>query len=256
MKRMLLVLVGIAIGLVLVVLSEGRMSHLRMLTPGLVPDGAAGVDGRSTVWRGQLHGLQPAVLPVSAELDWRFGGVETQGVRWDVELSGAGLDGQAVLGLPLAHDRFEIRAARAEVLLDEWPSLIDGWPLGGLLLAEAGSADIGLPERELHSVSIVLDWSAARVAGVTIGRGEAVVTSDRAGAWRAPFSLIGDVIRATGTVHGRLGDPRAQLEMQLETVSDSLPEEWLRALDQIGRARDGGWTITREIDLSQKWPLF
>lgn len=254
MRRAFLILAGVLLGLGLALLSDGRLSHLRSLAPGLVPGWLAGADGQSTLWRGQMRGLQPAIWPVAADLTWRFERIASPGALWSFSLSGKGLSGQGMLGIPPARDRLEIRGARAEILLDDQPALIDGWPLGGLLLAEGLSADLNLPGRDWRRLSTALDWSGARLDGVAIGHAEAVVTSD-AGGWRAPFSLTGDVIRATGSLAGRFGDPTAQLDLRIDPVGE-VPENWQTALDQAGRAADDGWQITREIDLATGWPLF
>lgn len=254
MRRAGLILLGLLLGLALALLSDGRLSHLRALAPGLVPGWLAGADGQSTLWRGQMRGLHPASWPVAADLTWRFDRIASPGALWSFSLSGRGLSGQGALGLPPARDRVEIRSTRAEILLDDWPDVIDGWPLGGLLLAEGLSADLTLPGRDWRHLSTAIDWSGARLAGVAIGHAEAVVTSE-SGSWRAPFSLTGDVIRATGTLAGRFGDPTARLDLRIDPVGE-LPEDWQRALDQAGSATGEGWQITREVDLTSGWPLF
>lgn len=254
MKRLALILMGLLLGLALAMLSDGRLTHLRGLAPGLVPGWLTGAEDQSSLWRGQVRGLHPALLPVKVDLAWRFDQIDGPGARWSVALSGPGLSGQGTLGFPLARDRADLRAVRLEILLGDWPALIDGWPLGGLLLAEGLSADLILPDRRLTRIDATLDWSAARLAGVDIGRAEAVLTSD-AGAWRVPFALTGDVIRANGTLSGRFGDPVAQLDLRIEPVGE-VPEDWQRALDQAGDVTDEGWQITRDINLGSGWPLF
>jgi hypothetical protein len=254
MRRAALILVGLLMGLTLAVMSEGRLAHLRALAPGLMPGWLTGAEDQSSLWRGQMRGLQPTLLPVPADLTWRFDQIDGPGARWSVTLSGPGLSGQGTLGLPLARDRADLRAARLEILVGDWPALIDGWPLGGLVMAQSLSADMTLPGRAVQSVDAVLDWSGARLAGVDIGHAEAVLTSD-AGTWRAPFALTGDVIRATGTLSGRFGDPLAQLDLRIDPVGE-VPEAWQRALDQTAVPTDEGWQISRDIDLAAGWPLF
>lgn len=254
MKRMALILLGLLFGLALAVLSEGRLIHLRTGAPGMVPGWLAGAEDQSSLWRGQMRGLHSAPWPVAVQLGWRFDRIEGLGGRWSVTLSGPGLTGQSSLGLPLAMDRAELSGARLEILPGDWPALIDGWPLGGLLLAEGLSADLTLPDRRFTRLDAALDWSGARLAGVDIGHAEAVVTSD-AGTWRAPFTLTGDVIRASGTLAGKFGDPMAQLDLRIDAVGE-VPEELQRALDQAGEAVEEGWQITLEIDLGSDWPLF
>jgi hypothetical protein len=254
MKRLLLILVGLLLGLALAALSEGRLTHLRSAAPGLVPGWLAGAEDTSSLWRGQRRRLQPPPWPVAGDVAWRFDQIEGLGGRWSVTLSGPGLSGQGRLGLPLALDRADLREAGLEILLGDWPALIDGWPLGGLVRVEGLRADLSLPERRLIRLDAVIDWSGARLAGVDIGTAEAVLTSD-AGTWRAPFALTGDVIRASGTLSGRFGDPMAQLDLRIDPVGE-VPEDWQRALDQSGQSVDEGWQITRDIDLGAGWPLF
>ncbi|WP_417726336.1 hypothetical protein [Roseovarius sp.] len=254
MRRSALIFAGLLLGLVFAMLSEGRLAHLRALAPGFVPAALAGAEDQSSLWRGQTRGLQPVPWPVAADLTWRFDRLASPGALWSIGLSGPGLTGQGELGLPLALDHAELRAAGLEILLADWPVLIDGWPLGGLVLAKGISADLTLPQGRLQRLNAVLDWSGARLAGVEIGHAEVVLTSD-AGNWRAPFSLNGDVIRASGTLSGRFGDAMAQLDLRIDPVG-ALPEDWLRALDQSGTAIDKGWQITRELDLAAGWPLF
>jgi hypothetical protein len=254
MKRLVLILLGLVLGLALAALSEGRLTHLRSAAPGLVPGWLAGAEDHSSLWRGQRRGLQMRPWPVAGDVTWRFDQIEGLGGRWSVTLSGPGLSGQGALTLPLALDQAELRGGRLDILLGDWPALIDGWPLGGRVLAEGLSADMTLPDRRLTRLGAVIDWSGARINGVEIGTAEAVLTSD-AGTWRAPFSLTGDVINARGTLSGRFGDPMAQLDLRIDPVGE-LPEGWQRALDQSGEAADSGWQITRDVDLGAGWPLF
>lgn len=256
MSRAIVIVIGVVLGLALAVLSSGHLGHLRSLAPSLIPGWMAVVDGQSSLWRGQAADLRVSAVPVSADLSWRFARLAAPGTWWSVTLSGPGLSAEAELGLPPARDRAAIRAGRAEILLGDWPPLIEGWPFGGLVTVTELSADLGLPSGQLQRISAALEWSNARLGGAVIGPGEAMLTSDSAGGWRAPFSLSGEGLAATGSLSGRLGDTGARLDLAIEPLPD-LPEDMARALDRSAQALPGGgWRITREVDLGADWPLF
>lgn len=256
MSRAIVIVIGVALGLALAALSSGRLGHLRSVAPSLVPGWMAGLDGQSSLWRGRAADLRLAVLPVPGDLSWRFARPGAPGAHWDVMLSGPGLSAEAQLGLPLARDRAEIRAGRAEILLGDWPALIADWPLDGLVTVTGLSADLDVPSGQPRHISAALEWSNARLGEVGLGPGEAVLTSDPGGGWRAPFSTTGEGIAVTGTLSGRLGATLARLDLRIEP-SEDMPEGLARTLDASWQVLpDGGWQITREVDLGVDWPLF
>ncbi len=254
MKRFLLIFSGVLCGLVLVVLSEGRVGHLRALAPQMVPGWAAPVDNAATLWHGQARGIRPLGLPVETDFNWRFARLAAPGAIWDLTAVAPGLAGQAELGLPAARDRAELRGGRVEVLLGDLPDLIRGVALDGLLAVEGLRADLALPERSLRSLGAQIRLSAARINGQEVGTGEMTVVSDQGGGWRAPFSLEGDLIFATGTLEGRFGTPVAVLEMRIEDAG-KMPTDWQEALDRMARKDGTSWVVRRDLDLSLDWPL-
>ena len=78
MKRLVLILLGLVLGLALAALSEGRLTHLRSAAPGLVPGWLAGAEDHSSLWRGQRRGLQMRPWPVAGDVTWRCCRVTTR----------------------------------------------------------------------------------------------------------------------------------------------------------------------------------
>lgn len=254
MTRFLLIVAGVLCGLALVALSEGRVGHLRAFAPQMVPGWAAPIDNGATLWRGRARGLRPVALPVETDVTWRFARLGAPGAVWALSAVAEGLTGRAELGLPLARDRAKISDGRAEILLGDWPGLVRGVALDGLLTVSDLRAKLALPGRSLRSFDADLRWTGARVQGQDIGTGEMTVLSDQGGGWRAPFSLAGDVITVSGTLEGRFGAPVAMLEMRIEDAGD-MPAEWQAALDRVARKDGISWVVRRDLDLSQDWPL-
>ena len=254
MTRFLLIVVGVLCGLGLVLLSEGRVGHLRAFAPQMVPGWAAPIDSDATLWTGRARGVRPMGLPVEANVNWRFARFGAPGAVWTLTAVAEGLTGGAELGLPLARDRAELRDGRAEILLGDWPGLVRGVALGGLLNVSGLRAELALPARTLRAFSADIRWTGARIQGQDIGTGEMTVLSDQGGGWRAPFSLEGDVITASGTLEGRFGAPVAVLDMRIEDVGE-MPADWREALDRVARKDGTSWIVRRDLDLSLDWPL-
>ncbi len=254
MKRFLLIVIGVLFGLALVVLSEGRVGHLRAFAPHMVPGWAAPIDSGATLWTGRARGLRPMGLPVETNLNWRFARLGAPGAVWTLTSEAEGLTGRAELGLPLALDRAELRDGRAEILLGDWPGLVRGVALDGLLTVSGLRAELALPGRSLRSFGGDIRWTGARIQGQEVGTGEMTVLSDQGGGWRAPFSLAGDVITVSGTLEGRFGAPVAVLEVRIEDAGE-MPAEWQAALDRVARKDGISWVVRRDLDLSQDWPL-
>jgi|GEM_PF-986663 len=254
MTRFLLILSGVLCGLLLVVLSEGRVGHLRAFAPQMVPGWAAPIDNGATLWQGRARGIRPLGFPVETDLSWRFARLRAFGAIWDLSAMAPGLSGRAELDLPLARDRAELRDGRAEVLLGDWPGLVRGVTLDGLLEVAGLHADLALPERSLRAFGADIRWTGARINGQDIGTGEMTVLSDQGGGWRAPFSLEGDVVVASGTLEGRFGAPVAVLDLRIENAG-GMPIEWQKALDRVARRVGTSWIVRRDLDLSLEWPL-
>jgi hypothetical protein len=193
-------------------------------------------------------------LPIETDLNWRFARLGAPGAVWDLTAAAEGLTGRAELGLPLARDRAELRDGRAEIVLGDWPGLVRGVALDGLLNISGLRADLALPGRGLRTFGAEIRWTGARIQGQDIGTGEMTVLSDQGGGWRAPFSLEGDVVIASGTLEGRFGAPVAVLEMRIEDAGE-MPPEWQDALDRVARKDGASWIVRRDLDLSLDWPL-
>lgn len=255
MTRGLLILLGLLTGLGLAVLSEGRMSHLRLVAPQLAPVWTAPIDGAATLWQGQARGVSFAVLPVPMDLRWRFERVERVGVVWSIRLNGAGVDGRAEMRLPWSRDRVVLRDVSGDLALADLPAIIGGAVQTGLLRVESMRAEIGLPERQLRSLAAQVEMTGGRFGPVEIGAGEAILTSDQAGDWRMPLSVAGAMLRAEGTLAGALGRPEARLDLRI-TEGESMSDEARRVLDRVAERDDDGWRLTPDIESLGAWPVF
>lgn len=255
MTRGLIVLAGLLIGLGLAVLSAGQLRHLRAALPGTVPGWSVPVEGTSTLWRGQARALRLSGWPVAADLGWRFGRAGAEGLIWDVTLAAPGLRGRADLGLPWSLDLVGLRTGHAEIRLEEWPGLIGGWPLRGLVSVEDLTADLALPGGRPLALSARITLAGGQLADADLGSGEAMLVSEPGGGWRMPVSVAGPAVRVSGSLEGRFGTHDARLDLRIVDAG-AMPDAWRRALDQAARAEAGGWIITRDIDLSAGWPLF
>ncbi|MEQ8901476.1 MAG: type II secretion system protein N [Roseovarius sp.] len=255
MMRFVLILLGLLTGLGLAVLSEGRMSHLRLVAPQLAPVWTAPIDGGATLWQGQAQGLSLGVLPGPTDLRWRFDRVERAGIVWSIRLNGAGVDARGEMRLPWSRDRVALRDVSGDLGLADLPAIIGGAVQTGLLRVEGLRAEIGLPERQLLSLAAQIEMTGGRFGPVEIGSGEAILTSDQAGGWRMPFSVEGAMLRAEGRFEGALGRPGARLELQV-TETNGLSQEARRVLDRVAEPKEGGWRLTRDIDSLGAWPVF
>jgi hypothetical protein len=255
MSRFLLICLGLVLGLALAGLSEGRMAHLRLVSPQILPAWTAPVTDVSTVWRGQASVLRPGVLPGPVDLRWRFERVEAAGPVWAIAVTGAGVEARGELALTWARDRVEITGLSGDILLSDLPALIGGVVQSGLLRVERLRAEIGWPERQLRGLGGAVMLTNGQLGPVEIATGEAVLVSDRAGGWRVPLSLSGPVLRAEGTLEGMLGAPSARLDLRVSAVGD-LPEETRRALTRIAEPDGEGWRIGRDLESLADWPVF
>jgi len=256
MRRMIVTLVGCVLGATVAVLSAGRVADLRAVAPSLLPTWAAVIEGESTLWRGRTSELRTAVLPVGVVLSWRFGRIDTEGAHWDVSVSGPGLSGTAAVTVPYSRAHLAIRAGRIEALVADWPALIDGWPQRGMLSVSGLRTDLQPPLWLPLPLSASVEWSNAGLGEVGLGRGEGGVMAEAGGQWRAPFSLEGGMVTASGRLTGQTGTPIAQLDLGI-APGDDMPQDWREALDQVGTVqRDGTWQISRQVALDAGWPLF
>lgn len=256
MRRALAILVGLVLGLGIAILSAGRLSHLRTVAPSFLPVWTAILQDDSSIWHGRTTELRPAMMPVDVVVSWRFERLDISGVHWTLAVSGPGLAGEAAMTVSPNDGHAVLSAGRAEILFDDWPALIEGWPQGGLLTISGLRADLRSRSWTPVQISASVDWSRARLADVALGRGEAALTSDSGGAWRVPFSLTGAVLGVSGKVTGQTGTSLAQIELTVTPAQD-MPDDLRRTLEQVAIVQpDGSWRISRSVDLGADWPLF
>lgn len=85
--RFLALVLGLVLGLGLALTVQGRMEHLRALSPwlGPLPGWTGAVAADAGVLAGQAHG------PAGAVLHWRLAGIDSGGPHWALRAEGAGL---------------------------------------------------------------------------------------------------------------------------------------------------------------------
>ncbi|PIE15613.1 MAG: hypothetical protein CSA68_06215 [Rhodobacterales bacterium] len=219
--KLLLVLIFIALGGAIALLTQARMTHLRQL-PGLaLPDWSAAVQDQASLSYGAATLAGSATWPAPSRLQWQFAGLGMKGAQWDLKLLGAGLTFDADLRVP---PRYRV----------------------GVIDALSAEYDYIAPK--LRGIRADLSWLGAGVNGQALGQGSMQLISDPQGKWRAPFQITGDVVTVRGTLTGRLDQDTMVVEAVIADAG-AMPEEWKRILNVLVRPDADGWKIQRRMRL-------
>lgn len=242
MMRALVIVLGLALGLAVAAVIDGRMAHLRLVAGDRLPAWTAALPDDAGLWRGTLP-------DGSAELRWRFSGLSLsgaeRGLSWRLEAVGPGLRLEADLALPataLMPGQHEARITRLRGTVDLTELAQDfelaaaegsGRPEGRLTVAQGG-ARIALPALEVIELAAGGQLDGARLNGETLGSGPFLAELGADGVWQMQVRLSGGTAPLEALVSGRLGSRQVELEMTLRDGQEELlPVAWRRALDRL-----------------------
>lgn len=246
--KLLLVLIFIALGGAIALLTQARMTHLRQL-PGLaLPDWSAAVQDQASLSYGAATLAGSATWPAPSRLQWQFAGLGMKGAQWDLKLLGAGLTFDADLRVPPRYRVGLLENGSAEIALQRMRPLVAGFQLEGMLVIDALSAEYDYIAPKLRGIRADLSWLGAGVNGQALGQGSMQLISDPQGKWRAPFQITGDVVTVRGTLTGRLDQDTMVVEAVIADAG-AMPEEWKRILNVLVRPDADGWKIQRRMRL-------
>ncbi len=252
MIRAALLVLALLVGLGAAVLSQTRLYHLRALAPDRLPAWTGMLAEDAGLLRGSLR-PGAAGLP-GAVLRWHAAAPAAAGLRWQLALTGGGVDITATLLLPWTLPHAEITDIAGTIDIDALSP--GGAAAAGLLRLDGGAARAAplLPLSRLADpqVSGTLEGAIRGAAfdGVPLGEGPVSASMAPLGSWRARFELSGGALEARGEATGRLGRAGAALSLDVTETPDT-PQAWKNALSLAGKSTETGWHIDTNIPLAR-----
>lgn len=244
MIRFLGLLLIFAVGLAAAAVWYGQMHHLRRAVPDGLPVWAAEISDTSGLRQGQMlraaQGVLPAVL-----LTWTARPPTAEGLLWDVQLTGEGIDIQAELLLAYWPDKMLIRNGAGTVALAKLP----GSNAEGLVTLTALTGEVAdLFGTAQPSGTLTAEAKGIAVDGTRLGAGPITGAIDASGVWQAEVALAGGVSAIDGRISGALPGTDAVLEVTIADAS-ALPAATQQALSRFGTAQGAGLRLTLPFSL-------
>ncbi|MCC5969538.1 MAG: hypothetical protein JJU15_06280 [Pararhodobacter sp.] len=219
MIRALLLIFGLALGLALALLAEGRMAHLRAIASDRLPAWTKFISPDTRFWHGQTT---PLPGPVNLAAEWRLARLDRAGPVWQLQLAAPGLSlsGAVRLGTDGRMSLEQLQGPVNVAALEIWetpPALS-----GVLQITRADAAfdpDTGMLARlqtEGYAADVMLDQTP-------FGEGRFASQLDSGGRWQLSLTLP---------------DSQAEVEVEGDTLggilrahvpqdrADALPPGW------------------------------
>lgn len=230
---------ALLIGLAAALVWQGQMHHLRALLPGALPSWTAALPDSARLVSGRMA-LPSDALGPGLQIGWSARLPAGRGWRWDLRLTGPGIDVAGDLALAFGGGR---------AVLDLTGGTLD---LGRLLpvpVPVAGAAEVTGGQvriEDLRGAPGLAGRAEARIvrleaAGADLGGGpaEAVLESDAT--WRAEARLSGGATPVRAEADGtRDGVGRYRIVFEREA---DLPERLRVLLAAAGHPEGAGWVI-------------
>ena len=240
--RALFLLLALLVGIAAALLTQGRMTHLRLIAADRLPGWSAGIAGDASALSGRA---QIAPLNLAWRARWPDGG----GPMWHLHLTGPGTSIDAPLRIAWRGDVARIDGAFGQIDLAALALPVDG--IAGLVDIAAIDATITRrPDSAMPRIAATASGAVlgASLRGGDLGSGPVTAQLDPIGSWRIGADLDGPPGTTRVQLSGRLGLPRVGLDLRIPDGPD-LPEEWRRLLQLGGDLKDGVWTLRRKLPL-------
>lgn len=223
----------------------GQMHHLRRAVPEGLPAWTMGISDNSGVRQGEMTlAAQDALPPLT--LGWAAKPPTAEGMRWDLRLTGEGVDVDAELLLPFWPDRALIRNGGGGVLLADLPgSSADG------LIALTGLTGQVADLWRAPQPSGILTAEARRLSaeGTSLGGGPITGAMDASGTWQIDTTLSGGVSAIEGRISGTLTDASGLLDVTVANPA-ALPRATRRVLSALGTTQGTALRLTLPLGLA------
>jgi len=244
MIRLLGFLLIFGIGLAGAAVWYGQMHHLRRALPDNLPVWTAEISDISGLRQGRMTRAEQGILP-AISLIWTARTPTAEGLLWDLQLTGEGIDLRVELLLPYWPGKALIRNGSGTVALANLPGsnaegLVTLTALTGEVTDLFGTAQ---PRGGLRA-----EAKGISVDGTRLGAGPITGELDASGVWQAEAALSGGVSAINGRISGALPDAHGVLEVTIADAS-ALPQATRRALSRFGTAQGDGLRLTLPLGL-------
>lgn len=244
MIRFLGLLLIFCLGLTGAAAWHGEMHHLRRAVPEYLPGWSDMISDDARILHGQLdwpaHGQVPAMT-----LAWAAGAPGVDGLRWDLRLTGQGIDIKSELLLPYWPDRVVVRGSKGAVNL----AALSDDAGQGLVAVQALDGEVtDLLGARRATGTLTAEAKRVAVEGEDLGSGPILGRLDADGTWQANITLTGGLSDVQGTIKGAFGAGLAQLEAAIADAT-ALPDPLRGVLEAVGTAEGDGIRINLPIVL-------
>lgn len=227
MIRGLVLVFGLVLGLMLAILTEGRMAHLAALSGDRLPGWTRAISSDATVFSGSTAPLAGR-MGVSAH--WRLARIGPAGPVWRVQLSGAGvrLEGDLIIGAGNTARLNDLRGRVDLAALSAWEHTPEF--AAGLEIAR-GRGEIDLDHGTLSTLQLE-GFASGVIAGQSVlgeGRADAGLLAD--GRWHLHLLLAAGQAELEATGDGLGGILRLHVD---QDRADLLPTGWGNPLPSDG----------------------
>ncbi|GEM_PF-3468422 len=246
--RIFLVIFGLAIGMAVAAVTEGRMSHIRALASDRLPGWTRGLSDASGLGRGTLPGVKLSGSDLAFDLNWTFNSLQTRGIWYDVNLAGAGVDIDARVLMPFGMNQKAEFQAFGQLNLGQIFARGDTADVQGVIAVESLTGRYDLGENDLLELAATARWLDARFEGMELEEPQIGIVTTPDGAWMASLNIVAPTVNLVANVSGSFHGPSAVITAEI-TRKAGFPNAWLAYIPQAVQGADGVWQVGRDIDL-------
>ena len=225
MIRVLAIVVGLALGAALALVSEARLDQLRPVVGRFLPAWTARLDPSSSLFSGRIDRVATLADGAPVAAGWRFRGAGAAGLHFDVDLDGAGLHATLRVVVTGRPGTGRIVGATGEAEAGRLLKAPDGTAAAGRVLVDtlAGTWRYDLSSGRLDVVALTgkVVWQDVSWEGLALGQGEITLEPTEAGAWTARVTGAGPALSYRITLTGRFGSATAKLAGTMTPGKDS-----------------------------------
>ena len=242
MIRFLGLFVVFVFGLAGAMLWYGQMHQLRQAVPDGLPAWMADISGTSSLGQGRMVRGSDGIVP-ELTLRWSVRTLTSEGLVWDLAVTGAGLALKADVLVPYWPDRIFIRNGSGTIALADFY----GPRAGGALMVTEFDGEVrrlsGTPSPRGRLSATANDIT---LDDIRLGSGPITATMDFAGSWQAGVALTGGASDMTGQVRGEFLSSNTMLDVTIADAS-ALPESTRQALAMFGKMQGNALRLTIPI---------
>lgn len=246
MIRFLFLLIVFALGMAAAGIAFGQMHHLRQAVPDRLPAWTAALPGDAGLRAGHVDVPAQGIWP-ALRLGWEAAAPGAEGPRWDVRLTGEGVDLAGVLTVGWWPDTARLDGIAGSMALEAVEA--EGLDLRGLLALRGGMAEArGLMQTPLVDAELTAELRGVRAGGAEFGGGPVSATLREDLTWQVSGVLDGGASPVAGGLRGQVPGRTAELDVIVES-GQSLPTAFRSFLQQVGQAEGDGWRVVAEFPL-------